>query len=84
MVSNLVFVELVLLIVIVVIGIFFGIWVMDNNEFKLFNVFDWIGILIIGRFVFVVIIFGKCVVLLVLVIIIFNLCLWVVFVYLNI
>lgn len=64
-----VFVEL---IVVVVIGILFGICIIDNSELILFNVCVLIGILMIGKVVFVVIIFGKWVVLLVLVIIIFN------------
>lgn len=80
-VRRLVFIVLFFLIVIVVIGIFLGICIIESNEFILFNVFDLIGILIIGKVVFVVIIFGKCVVFLVLVIIIFKLCFCVCFVY---
>lgn len=57
-------------IVIVVIGIFFGIWIIDKSEFSLFIVDDLIGNFIIGINVCEVIIFGKCVVFFVVVIII--------------
>lgn len=62
-------------------GIFCGIWMIDSNEFSLFVWFFFIGILIIGSGVKEVIILGRWVVFFVLVIIIFILCLCVVWVY---
>lgn len=82
MVNKLVF--LVLLMVIVVIGIFFGICIIEYNEFIFCKVWVCIGIFIIGSGVKDVIIFGRCVVFFVLVMMIFNFFLWVVWVYLNI
>lgn len=69
-VNSLVLVVFVLLIVSVFIVMFFGICMIESNEFIFFKVFDCIGMFKIGRFVKVVVIFGRCVVLLVLVIII--------------
>lgn len=54
---------LVLLMVKVVIGMLVGICMIDSSEFMLLRVLDCIGIFSIGMVVLVVIMFGRCVVL---------------------
>lgn len=83
-VNSVVFVVLVLLIVNVVMGMFFGICMIECSELIFFRYLFVIGMLSIGIVVFVVSMLGRCVVLLVFVMIVCSLCLCVFFVQLNI